>query len=87
MAGLPRAVIERAREILSNLEAKELSPNRLPVIAKRKSGRAVDEKQTSLFNLQIEGKIEKQIKSLDVNNITPVEALVKLNELKKLVGD
>ncbi len=85
MAGLPRADVERAREILSNLEAKELSPNRFPNLAKRKSGREVDEKQMSLFKQPTQNKIEKQIKSIDVNNLTPVEALVKLSELKKLI--
>lgn len=85
MAGLPQSVIERAREILSNLEAKEISPNKFPDHAKRKSGRAVDDKQLSLFIPPIEGKITKQIKGIDINKLTPIDALVKLNELKNLI--
>ena len=85
MAGLPKNLIERAREILSNLEANELSPNRIPRLAKRSSGRGVDQNQLTLFEKLQPSRIEKSIKSLDINNMTPLDALVKLNELKKML--
>ncbi len=85
MAGLPPAVIERAREILVNLEANELTPGRVPKLARRRSGRAVDQNQTSLFPLAVTpSPVEEELKKLDVNRLTPVDALVKLNELKKM---
>ena len=84
MAGLPKPVIERAREILSNLESKELTPHSLPSIAKRKSGRAVDENQLSIFKYKEESEIKKKIQGIDINKLTPIEALNKLDELKKL---
>lgn len=87
MAGLPTAVIERAREILSNLEANELSPNKLPRLAKRQAGRAVDQNQMSLFEEKKTSPLEQKLKKIDINNLTPVDALNRLNELKKLVGD
>ncbi len=85
MAGLPRTVIERAREILTNLEANELSPNRTPKLAKRHAGRDVDPGQISLFIPNTPSILEKELKKIDVNKITPLEALVKLNELKKML--
>jgi DNA mismatch repair protein MutS len=87
MAGLPRTVIERAREILTNLEANELSPNRTPKLAKRHAGRDVDPGQISLFIPNIPSVLEKELKKIDVNKITPLEALVKLNELKKMLDE
>ena len=87
MAGLPASVIERAREILSNLEANELSPNQLPKLAQRHSGRDVDQNQLSLFIKSEPSKVEKKLKNIDVDRMTPVDALMKLNELKKMIDD
>jgi DNA mismatch repair protein MutS len=87
MAGLPRSVIERAREILNNLEANELSPNRLPKLAKRNAGRDVDQNQFSLFSPPEKSPLEKELKSIDLNKMTPLDALIKLNELKKMLDD
>jgi len=85
MAGLPRAVIERAREILTNLEANELSPNRMPKLAKRHAGREVDQNQVSLFSHTENSLLEKELKAIDLNKMTPLDALIKLNELKKML--
>ena len=87
MAGLPRTVIERAREILNNLEANELSPNRMPRLAKRHAGRDVNPNQVSLFSPPEISPLEKEIKSIDPNKMTPLDALIKLNELKKMIKD
>jgi DNA mismatch repair protein MutS len=85
MAGLPNAVIARAREILTNLEANELTPNRMPKLAKRHAGREVDQNQVSLFSSSETSLIEKEIKTIDINKMTPLDALMKLNELKKMI--
>ncbi len=85
MAGLPYPVIERAREILTNLEANELTPNRTPKLAQRQSGRDVDQSQLSLFKIQKPSEVERNLKGLDINKLTPLDALVKLNELKKMI--
>jgi DNA mismatch repair protein MutS len=85
MAGLPAPVIERAREILSNLEANELTPNRTPKLAQRRPGRNVDRQQISLFEKTKPSEVEKRLKDIDVNNLTPLDALMTLDELKKMM--
>lgn len=86
LAGLPPELIERAKEILANLEANELTPNsRKPKLAQRRSGRNVDQNQINLFESEKHEKIEKELGNIDVNNMTPLQALQKLYDLKKLI--
>ncbi|MFZ0391059.1 MAG: DNA mismatch repair protein MutS, partial [Calditrichia bacterium] len=85
MAGLPAEVIERAREVLHNLESNEMSAHRMPRIARRRSGSGADRNQISLFDLMQKSKIESEIEKMDVNQMTPLQALVKLNELKEII--
>ncbi len=84
MAGLPIFVTNRAKEILNNLEGKELTPYEVKKnkIAKFKQ----DKDQLNLFEFQ-DDKLRKEISEIPVDNITPIEALNKLNELKKKVKD
>ena len=85
MAGIPMTVIERSREILANLEANELTVNSMPKLATRQAGRNVDQSQLSLFPAAADrSAIENALKAVDVNNLTPMEALLKLDELKKI---
>jgi len=86
MAGLPPNVIERSREILINLESNELSPNRTPKLAKRHTGRNVDKDQLTLFYNQASSPVEQELKNINPDNMTPLEALIKLNELKKMLN-
>jgi len=86
MAGLPAELIERAREILQNLEASELTPNsRKPKLALRRSGRNVDNQQRSLFEDTETLRFRKELGQIDINNMTPIQALQKLEELKKIL--
>ena len=86
MAGMPRSVVKRAGEIMVELEntggEKNLSK---PVgdLAGQREGL-----QMSIFQLDdpVLKQIRDQIANLDINNLTPVEALNKLNEIKKLTG-
>ncbi len=80
MAGLPKEVTERAKEILANLEQKELTPN---IKAKKKiSKEALRERfQISLFELS-DSKLRDEILKLDLDNMTPLQALMKLHELR-----
>ena len=84
MAGLPIFVTNRAKEILNNLEGKELTPYEVKKskIAKFKQ----DKDQLNLFEFQ-DDKLRKEISEIPVDDITPIEALNKLNELKKKVKD
>ena len=87
MAGLPGEVIERAREILSNLEANELTPNRLPKLAQKRAGRQTDQNQLSLFINRQPSRVEQHLRGINIDSLTPLDALVKLNELKKMLKE
>jgi len=85
MAGLPRYVTSRAKEILQNLESKELTPYEVKK-EKLKKLKNEDENQINLFEV-IDDKLRKEIEDIQINDMTPVEALNKLNELKKKVSE
>ena len=82
MAGLPGFVTKRAKEILLNLEDKELTPYEIKrsKIQKFKN----DEFQINLFEMK-DDELRKEISDITVDNMTPLEALNRLNELKKKV--
>lgn len=83
LAGLPKAIIERAKEVLANLEAGELTPNALPKLAIKH-----DQKQPIQqldFFAQQENVLREEVNNVDINNITPIEALNILSKLKKLI--
>ncbi len=83
MAGLPQFVINRAKEVLQNLESKELTPyeERKEKLSKMKSE---TENQISLFEVQ-DDKLRGEIDEIEIDKLTPLEALNKLSELKKKV--
>ncbi|MFN4111109.1 MAG: DNA mismatch repair protein MutS, partial [Ignavibacteria bacterium] len=80
MAGLPVSITKRAKQILKNLESKELSP-----LDHRKKKTKADEEeeefQLSLFEIR-DDALRKEIEELEIEKLTPLEALIKLNELK-----
>lgn len=86
MAGMPKSVVQRANEILKDLEKsgnKESLSKPVSEIAKHREGF-----QTTIFQLDdpVLVQIRDEIKELDINNLTPMEALNKLNEIKKYIG-
>lgn len=86
LAGLPAQVINRAKEVLTNLEADELNNNDTPKLARRNSATNRQTKINQLdFFQQQERKLCDAIKKLDVDQLTPLEALNKLSELKKII--
>ena len=83
LAGLPKETIERAKEILSNLESGELNEVGEPKIAEgSKVGKGGLEKQIDIFTTQASPVI-KELLGIDTLNMTPLEALNKLHELRK----
>ena len=102
MAGMPLSVVSRADEILRNLELvygnNEIVPTKnLKARGKKLSAKSVKEAaepaipqdmQLSMFQLDdpVLVQIRDQIKGLDINSLTPIEALNKLNEIKKITG-
>ncbi|MFO7889390.1 MAG: DNA mismatch repair protein MutS, partial [bacterium] len=87
LAGLPHKVIERAKRVLNNLENNELTPNQLPKLADGNlPQKKVAEPQLDIFTEQ-EHKLRDALKKIDLNTLTPIDALNKLNELKKIIDD
>ncbi|HYA93363.1 MAG TPA: DNA mismatch repair protein MutS [Thermodesulfobacteriota bacterium] len=85
LAGLPQKVIDRAKEILSNLEKGELDAAGMPKIAttKMRTLRPKPPLQPSLF-VQAD-PVRAELKKIKTDHLTPVEALNILDELKKKV--
>lgn len=86
LAGMPTSLVLRAHEILQNLEKDH---SREDHVAKLKDMPKANF-QMSLFGAEIpEGlkKIEEELGKLDVNTMSPIEALLKLNELKRVLGN
>lgn len=100
MAGMPKSIIKRANEILANLEStygmqegtsgaptrqnRRRQPSAKQVADVAQQGNI----QLSMFQLDdpVLVQIRDQIKGLDINSLTPLEALNKLNEIKKITG-
>jgi len=89
MAGMPKSVIQRANEILADLEDDKDEHNDKSMAKPVKEiGNKRTGYQLSFYQLDdpILKQIKDDIKKMDINNLTPIEALNKLNEIKKLIG-
>jgi DNA mismatch repair protein MutS len=84
LAGMPKQVIDRANKILVQLEKSHAGQEKKA----NKKGPVVDEMQLSFFQLNdpVLEQIRDELVSIDINTLTPVEALMKLNEIKKWTG-
>ncbi|HHV72200.1 MAG TPA: hypothetical protein GXX38_06250, partial [Clostridia bacterium] len=90
LAGLPSAVIENAKKILHRLENSALLQEAKVNKINEKTAAAVEKKETfqKSNKLEIDPKLAsllKELKNLDINNLTPLSALNKLNDLKTKV--
>ena len=85
LAGLPPGVIERAREVLDNLEKNELNEAGKPVIASSEKEN-LSSAQLDLFGSRGHPALE-ELRKLDLQRMTPLDALVKLSELRRHLGD
>jgi len=81
MAGMPKQIVKKAEKILEQLEALRGTSKNTKAITE-------EDMQLSFFKLDdpILEEIRDDITNLDINTLTPVEALMKLNEIKKLLG-
>ena len=86
MAGMPKSIVKRANDILHQLETDNRQQGIAKPTAEIASGR--DGMQLSFFQLDdpVLCQVRDEILNLDVNNLTPLEALNKLNDIKKIVG-
>jgi DNA mismatch repair protein MutS len=96
MAGMPSAVVDRAERVLGHLERSHTGglgedapagPMVMPSPSKVAKG-MLTTPQLSFFQLDdpaLEG-IREELEAIDINALTPVEALLKLNEIKRMAG-
>ena len=87
MAGMPRSIVERASHILTQLETKSIDSNDTSEKVKR-----IEQQpsfQLSIFDTVDEtaGKIKAELLDIDVNRLTPIECMLKLSELVKVVKE
>lgn len=85
MAGMPRGVVARAEEVLADLESRRGSSKPTKGAVK---GNDTSSMQLSFFQMDDPTllAVRDQIKGLDINELTPLDALNKLSEIKKLLG-
>ena len=88
MAGMPRKVLERAKEVLIQLEKSHSGSELMNDAAKRTVFKKEEDLQLSFFQLDdpVLENIREELIKVDINTLTPVEALMKLNEIKKMIG-
>lgn len=83
MAGMPASLVQRANEVLKQLEAKHVDES----LKQNVKNLSTPKLQLSIFDAhsQTFDEIRKMLENLDINRLTPVEALLKLNEIKNLL--
>ena len=90
---MPRSIVERAAHILTQLEQKSVEGNES---ADGVKANQADTQQIAPENYQLSifetvdptlGKLKEQLQDLQINSMTPIECMMKLNELKKLLDD
>ena len=105
MAGMPKKVLDRANEVLAQLESQRESGNQSTVNNKKNQESRIknqngfqpttnnqqqttEKMQLSFFQLNdpVLENIKDELQKTDINTLTPVEALMKLNEIKKMIG-
>jgi DNA mismatch repair protein MutS len=92
MAGMPPSLIERANSILHHLESKHVEvddPDNKEIKSAKEKVKSLSrpEFQLSIFDAHTEifEEIRKLLEDMDINRLTPVEALLKLQEIKNML--
>ena len=87
IAGMPRSIVKRANTILKQLENDNSGVGTVGKPTAEQLNRSRDGLQLSFFQLDdpVLSQVRDEILNIDVNNLTPLEALNKLNEIKKIV--
>ncbi|MBW2276596.1 MAG: DNA mismatch repair protein MutS [Deltaproteobacteria bacterium] len=85
MAGLPELVVQRAREVLRSLEEERPAPTGMPETARQSAGSAP---QLDLFAANAKpSEVERVLKEIDLDRLTPLEALALLSRLRGMIED
>ncbi len=86
LAGLPVEVVERARQVLQHLEQEATDVEGLPRLVRSSADHRDGPLQLSLFQQQ-EQRLRHRLRSLELEQLTPIEALNELARLRELVKD
>ncbi len=88
IAGMPKSIVRRANVILKQLEADNSNVGSVGKPSAQTLNQSREGMQLSFFQLDdpVLSQVRDEILGLDINNLTPVEALNKLNEIKKIVS-
>ncbi len=88
LAGMPQQVLSRAELMLKELESSHDMGGKQNMKTKVKDAMASENMQLSFFQLNdpVLEQIREELIAIDINSLTPVEALMKLNEIKKITG-
>ena len=88
IAGMPKSIVKRANVILKQLEENNTGGSAVTKPSVETINQSREGMQLSFFQLDdpVLTQIRDEILGLDINNLTPVEALNKLNDIKKIVG-
>ena len=88
IAGMPKSIVKRANVILKQLEADNSNVGSVGKPSAQSLNQSREGMQLSFFQLDdpVLSQVRDEILGLDINNLTPVEALNKLNEIKKIVS-
>ncbi len=89
MAGMPPLVIQRAEQVLKDLENSHSEVGgKKQKVSKKQNSNGSENMQLSFFQLNdpVLEQIHDELVTIDINTLTPVEALMKLHEIKKLTG-
>ncbi|MBL6656037.1 MAG: DNA mismatch repair protein MutS [Flavobacteriaceae bacterium] len=87
MAGMPSSVLRRSEQMLQELESRHSGGSKKN--SKEIKAALNDSMQLSFFQLNdpVLEQIHDELKNVDINGLTPMDALLKLNEIKKLIGN
>jgi DNA mismatch repair protein MutS len=88
IAGMPKSIVRRANVILKQLEAESSSMGTVGKPSAQALGRSREGMQLNFFQLDdpVLCQVRDEILGIDINNLTPMEALNKLFEIKKIVS-
>lgn len=86
MAGMPKPLIKRANQILTDLESSRSKEGNKEIL--KNNQEEEDGVQLSFFQLDDPSlvNIKEELEKVDINSLTPIEALMKLNQIKKMIG-
>lgn len=87
MAGMPKSIVKRANEILKQLEKENRQEGISGTSVKKTVAAPAEGYQLNFFQLDdpVLSQVRDEIRDLDVNNLTPIEALNKLNDIKRII--